>query len=520
MSDAGTQYRARLVLPLRLEALSLLQHVARLIGLEHAGLETQQCNAVELAMEEAFVTIRQFSVDESEAESAELTIDFAVTPDEYHVLLCSHGQPFDFSLIRDFDPDRAADLSEASADQDGLSVFLLKHIVDHYALCSRGAAGWTLALIWNRPQVHIADYQPDAKRSTPAADATGGPGDALADPVVAIEPLDGRRAIDLARLIYRSYGYSYVYEDIYYPERIRRNHREGTLSSWVARTRSGALVGHVALMRANPAAQAVEWGMAVVDPAWRGQGVMKGLLAEVLSAAERERTPVLFAHAVTAHPYTQRTCLDYGFEPVALLLGYAPATLRFRGIAESLAHRESTFIWVRLQDRLPRAVLHLPPAHAPLLLDLFASLGIEDPPLAEGSPPAAGARDGEYPEHSEFSTRLSSGLNVATIELSRIGRDHERMIRHELRRLCLERIDVILLMIDLTDPGAPAAARAAQAAGFVFGGWMPMQPWPYTLVVQYLDNVEVDFSAVCAEGQRARRLLETIRNQTCALAEQ
>ncbi|MGC9456343.1 MAG: GNAT family N-acetyltransferase [Halothiobacillaceae bacterium] len=502
MSGETTDYWARLVVPLRLEALPLLQQTARMLAGDPAGLDEAQAYSVELAMEEAFVTIRRFAVDESVAESRELTVDFVVDPSQYRIRLHSRGLPFDFSLVPDFDP---AQVEEGGEDREELATFLLKRIVDHYDLHSMGPSGWELTLVWRRPQRHIADYETQASEEVVA----GSPERVVDDPVVAVEPLDESRAIELARLVYRSYGYSYVYEDIYYPERIRSNHRAGTLASWVARAQSGALVGHVALMKDSPESRAVEWGVAVVDPRWRGQGVMKRLLGAVMTAGAEGDAPVFFAHAVTTHPYTQKTCLDYGFQPVALLLGYAPATLRFRGIAESLAQRESTFISVRLQAPLPRADLYLPPAHAPLLRSLFDSLGLgEDVPEGEPSRPAE-----EVPPTTEFVTHLSAGLNVARIELTRIGADHACMIAHELRRLCLERIDVILLNVDLADPKAPEAVTVAEQNGFVLAGLTPMQPRPYTLTLQYLNNTTVDFSGICAEGAQATRLLQAIRCQ-------
>src|SRR5690606_28352827 len=123
-------------------------------------------------------------------------------------------------------------------------------------------------------------------------------------PTTEIRPLVEGDALALARLVYRSYGYSYVGEYLYYPERIAARLRDGTLQSWVMVAADGQLAGHAALMRATPESRAVEWGIAVVDPRWRGGGLMKRVSAEAIHNAGNSAAAVLFAHAVTNHPFT------------------------------------------------------------------------------------------------------------------------------------------------------------------------------------------------------------------------
>src|SRR5205823_8722974 len=61
-----------------------------------------------------------------------------------------------------------------------------------------------------------------------------------------LEPGD---AIQVARCVYRAYGYSYLNEDLYYPERIARLNADGELISAVSVDESGEIVGHYALER-------------------------------------------------------------------------------------------------------------------------------------------------------------------------------------------------------------------------------------------------------------------------------
>ncbi|MFO7816263.1 MAG: GNAT family N-acetyltransferase [Thermodesulfobacteriota bacterium] len=488
-------YQAELIVPVRLESLPLLQQSAQLLAKQHARFPPERCYSVELAVEEAFVLIQRFAVEDKDGISSKLTVAFEVTTSQFSIHLQSQGMPFDFSLVPEFDPRQAKYLLNSVQDRGELAAFMLKQEVDHYRLHSRGPAGWEIELQWWRSDTHISEYA-----THPGSQIPTGPAEdrIIDDPVIAIEPLNEKRSVELAQLVYRSYGNSYVYKDIYYPKRIRRNHRNGTLQSWVARTQKDRLVGHIAWIKDEPNAEVVEWGIAVVDPRWRGQGIMKRLLGALVKSPDSQTGRVLFAHAVTAHPYTQKTCLDYGFKPAALLLGYVPATLQFRGINEHLSQRGSSFVSVRMRAPLPEAAIYPPTQYFELLATLDNAL---DCRWSLKTP--TDSNRAAVPDQTKFTTHMNRELNIAQIDIHHIGWNHARIILQELHRLCCEHIDVIFLVLDMDDPLTPEAATQAEEHGFFLAGWVPMQSKLNTLMFQYLNNLEINFSEIYAEGELA-----------------
>jgi len=89
-------------------------------------------------------------------------------------------------------------------------------------------------------------------------------------------------------------------------------------------------------------------------------------------------------------------------------------------------------------------------------------------------------------------------------------------LRGTVRRLCLQRVDVIFAYLDLADPGAPAACVALEGAGFFVGGIFPGHPFPHTLVLQYPNNVSVDCEQVKAYSPLAQELRAYVAREQAA----
>jgi serine/threonine-protein kinase RsbW len=68
-------------------------------------------------------------------------------------------------------------------------------------------------------------------------------------------------AMDVSRLVYQGYGYSYLHEHLYYPDRVVKLHVEDKIHSAIAVTPANEIAGHVACKeeeRQHPWKQ--EWG--------------------------------------------------------------------------------------------------------------------------------------------------------------------------------------------------------------------------------------------------------------------
>ncbi len=123
----------------------------------------------------------------------------------------------------------------------------------------------------------------------------------------------------IPKLLYKNYGYTYFKDIFYYPEKILQKERSGAVLSIVAEV-EGQIVGHFALVRL-PKSNIAEIGIAVVDPNYKGMGIMKKMFELLLQKAKELGLDALFGEAITFHPYSQRANARYGFKTSALLLG-------------------------------------------------------------------------------------------------------------------------------------------------------------------------------------------------------
>ncbi len=133
----------------------------------------------------------------------------------------------------------------------------------------------------------------------------------------------------IPKLIYKNYGYTYFKDTFYYPEKIAQKERSGEILSVVAEV-DEKIVGHFALVRV-PNSNIAEIGIAVVDPAYKGMGIMKEMFKLLLQKARELGLDALFGEAVTFHPYSQRANARFGFATTALLLGEVHQMVRLKG---------------------------------------------------------------------------------------------------------------------------------------------------------------------------------------------
>ena len=130
---------------------------------------------------------------------------------------------------------------------------------------------------------------------------------------------------------------------IYYPERIVELNDSGQIISATSSDPGMELAGHCAIFHSNYGSRSAEIGQAVVKPEFRGQGCLLRLTEFLINEAKSRGLTGLYVRAVTSHTFSQRVTTRLGFTACAIILGYAPATIIFRGIDEELSQRE-TFI--------------------------------------------------------------------------------------------------------------------------------------------------------------------------------
>ncbi|QXL85422.1 GNAT family N-acetyltransferase [Comamonas sp. NLF-1-9] len=481
----------QLQLPASLAALAPLQAVmqqqAQLLGFDHAGVQR-----ICAACDEALATVLRLGHDAAEDASNELQASIRLQGSALELRLSDNGLPYDLSLLPRYDPE-----APETADEDGagLAAFLMQRLADHCEVLNQGQQGHHVLLQWMLPQASAGVAPPPAipaAQSDADARRSGEP--------ATIRPMQPEDAIHLARLMFRTYGYSYTNPDMYTAEGIRGLMRDGRLTSWVAvHGEQGVPVGHIALLKPQAQDPAVEIGTAVVAPSERGSALFTRLVAASQEALPSRPERVAFLHAVAAHPYTQKTFNHLGYHPTALLLGLIPGSASFRGLAgRRQGERVSAFHSCKLLHPVDPLPVWLPPALLELVQPGAQAIGLAL--LVQHAP--APTLQGD----TRLASQIVPDMGAAFLTLQHAGQDLHAALARLLRQLCRARLDVVYLHLDAGEAHAPATCAAAQALGFIPAGLTPFMPWPATLCLQYLNNLELDEAQVHAVGPAAEAL--------------
>lgn len=159
-------------------------------------------------------------------------------------------------------------------------------------------------------------------------------------------PLPLAVAVEVGELFKQVYGDEYPDYIINDPRAFCSEVSNGSLISFVARSTTGEIIGHAALVRYNE--EAFEFGRDVVSPASRGIGLSKLLVQERLDFIQQEAGALavsqVVAETVTGHARSQNTYIKHDFIPSGV---YAGIYTDFFGQGK----RETTVLKVRLLEQ-------------------------------------------------------------------------------------------------------------------------------------------------------------------------
>jgi N-acetylglutamate synthase-like GNAT family acetyltransferase/anti-sigma regulatory factor (Ser/Thr protein kinase) len=413
----------------------------------NAGLSSDDARALSVAVTEVVTDVVRFAFPRQEAT---FTVTFRRDISTAEVIITEEGEPFDPSRYV-YDADRA----RRDGVFDGAGFKVMKHFVDDFAFLNRGRQGKEFRLVQEIEATHVSELL--------RRDPQPGISDADEDDYD-LQPITPEDAGDVAKLIYRTYGYTYAKEELYYPDKIRRALRQGDKFGVIARTPSGRAVGMFAVLCSTDS-NIGEVGEAVVDADHRRRGLMTRMLEMLIEEARARGMSAVFGEAVTVHDISQRVNQHFQMESTALLLGFFPSQ-RFHGLVGDYPQPISVIIDLRPLDPYDVVRPYLPLPYAPLLTDIYSALGARvEPPDMEPATPEPGSE-------AVIDTRISYRFRHVVLVVEKAGADIAEQVRQTLKDVDG---DVITMMVDLpiNDPHTPFMAHQLRDAGFVFSGLMP-----------------------------------------------
>ncbi|TAL10133.1 MAG: GNAT family N-acetyltransferase [Nitrospirae bacterium] len=466
----------------------LVADIATTVGLDEDG-----ARKLDAVLDEVFRNV----VEQGYKGDAGQSLDVIVSRRAHALVVAveDKGLPFDYRQL------------QAGRDSR-FSAVLSAGYVDQVNFLNRGPNGNRVELIRELPAADFRDRADPAEHRATVAAAEAHPEEAIAT-----RPMRPEEAADLARLIYRCYGYTYPGEFIYYPEKVEAKQRAGMMKSYVACNQRGELVGHLALTFPRPGARVAEAGQVVVDPRYRGHGLFQRMKRQARDEAAANQVVGIYSEAVTVHPYSQKGSLDVGAHEVGFLLGYTSGTISFRNISESERPRRQSiaFLYLKAGDHAPVTV-HLPAPYRGLAQTLYEAAGIPRRVASDQDTEPAG-----LPPAGHLTVSLRPDHNQAILTVDALGRDTLDSVRSHLRELRLQRVDCIYADLPLLQEGAGALGAGLRKLGFFFGALIPEFGPGDVLRLQYLNNVDIVPADIHTASEAGRKLLATILDDQAAV---
>jgi anti-sigma regulatory factor (Ser/Thr protein kinase) len=398
------------------------------------------------------------------------------------------GLPFDYSRLQ--------------SGEDGTVLETLHESFDEVRFVNLGRRGNRVELRKHLPHADVREHLPEEEhRKTVEAAAVSG------EVPLEIRAMLPEESFELSRCVYRSYGYSYDWDSIYYPDRIRELQEKDVMRSCVAVTPEGEFVGHLAVSVERPNSPVGEAGQAVVDPRFRGHHLFPKMKTFMAERSGDLGMYGLYSEATAVHPYSQRGNLQLGAKETGFLLGYIPASVSYKQIGEEREGRRGSvaLFYMRVQDEPEREIF--PPV---------AYLGeIELVVEHNGLRRVVGEVPHPVPQHSAISVQVRQDHNLAFVRVEQPGSDLTNLVHRHLRDLSLHRVDCVYVDLPLSHPATPGAAARLEDLELFFGGIIPEahDAGGDVLRLQYLNNVEIRPGDVSTASDFGKQLLGLIFRQ-------
>ncbi|PTN32888.1 GNAT family N-acetyltransferase [Desulfonatronum sp. SC1] len=464
-----------------------------------AGFPAKDVLALELATEEAFQNICAHAYPDG--TPGDMLVNGELLEGELRLEFIDEGLPFDPALLH-------RQPRQAESETAGLGLKLIHHAVDEVRWVNRGRQGKALCLVKQlprddrpgggsdtfiaQPAVHLdteahADHAAGRSRTSQSSGASHGARTPEVSEAnghsIEIRPLQPEEALDVARLFWLTYGYSYKNEAFYRPEGLLDLVARGVLASYVAVTSDGEVVGHAGLLRPEPVPMA-EMALLVVSPAYRGRGLMKQFFSALSNRAREMGLFGLSLNPVTSHPVSQRNVINMGGRPCGLdLAACPPRQFKAMGLEDGPGHRESylhCFMYLAdtpsvLAPALAPALAFVPERHRRITERIYENL---ERPLIPAPAPAKDAVEadqdsGEKPS-GVYTVSFDRGLLKGVVRVSTAdARQWPEILRAGTDLLDIAGAEVVHIDLPLAQRATALLCELAEAEGFFFAGVWP-----------------------------------------------
>ena len=474
--------------------LNMVKNMADIMGFEQVSIDQ-----LELGTEEAVSNVIQYAFEGREGANFKIILEPVTLG--LNIIIREKGMPFDPSLIHKYSKKTlTTDLNEK-----GLGTYLMKQLFDEVAFYNLGKEGMETRLFKHINNKQIHELITEEELSIVESEKIGPP---LPRNSVRyrIRRMNPAEAVEVSKCAYSSYGYTYVHEDIYYPDRVRALNQSDNLISFIAVTQQNEIIAHSAF-ELREGDLAPELGVAFTKPKYRGQGCFNNLTMELLNEAGRRNFAGIYARGVMTHPFSQKSLLKFGFKESAIYLSSGMERTYEGGIEQDRPQRESVVVMFQYLSAPKKHVIYPPPHHREMIERIYRHLDV-NPDNKISSKKTDTAAD-----ETVTKIRTAPASLMAHINITRYGDRTLDDVKEHLKALCLQRFETIHLHLPLGDPSTAFRTAEFEKLGFFFAGVMPACSGNDELILQYLNNYAIDYDTLAIESEMGKKMLEYIRRR-------
>ncbi len=250
------------------------------------------------------------------------------------------------------------------------------------------------------------------------------------------------------------------------------------------------VIGHVALTRMDGCRSVYDLGQGAVDPRYRSRGLLTKMISFLLDEAKNLGLEFVYGDPVTTHTHSQKALARFDFTETGLMLAAVGGETQRLSLLPSL----------RVVKRPPSLTLHLPVFYRDFLNETLERAGLSFQEEATAEPHQKG----------QLSWGVHSLSERGFIRVEKGGLDSDDQLEKAIRHLLAEKVAVVLLDLNLTDPSGQMLCRLARRRGFFYSALLPGMGDGMVLRLQYLNQLELDegqITTLTTWGEKVRRFV-------------
>ncbi len=459
------------------------------------GLVDDDAAKMTLAVDEVLTNILLHAY---KPETGYVELWFQYTFSEIEITIWEKGEPFD--------PDRyiySAEKAINENDFEGAALETIRQMPDHFLFLNLGKDGKEFRLVKKFADSLISDLASSGRDS----DIVSSEQELAGDYKVAQVTVND--AEDIAKLIYRSYIYTYSKEDLYFPRRIEiaimNEYKFGTM----VRTKQNEPAGYFAVIKSTDSLIG-EVGEVVVSPEHRRKGLMKIMMNELISMSRQKGLLGLFGMAVTTHLFSQKVNAKFGFKSTALILATSSRSV-YKGLDTKPSVTASVVLEFLPLIRRWRRPITIPELYKELLTEIYGQFEKQPSSPSQQNQPDSGSGK------TDLKLNILYEKNSAVIIVLNMGTTFETSCLRMFRSI--EELNLTSVYIDLPLNQNPLdkAITWLKEQQFILGGLMPLfhRETDYLRMQRILKDV--DFETIETHTEIAFKIKERIKSEYDAL---